>query len=133
MVTEQIFKEAEILALKNQAKILMNVFSDKETSCSCCNYPNNQDFFENILNIYCKYKLNLHWENKRLSNTFEIKIQKLDVIVAQYRDLLKTMWPCNNCMKIYNPTGKLKYKNKDFKNVDWSKLTKELNVEGLFS
>lgn len=120
MQATAIERDAAELANARNADVISLAFRQANVSCPNCNFPKNCGEFRSLLWTYTEAKIRLHriekidrwpfhrWDSWRwrTDRAIEADIEQ----VANYtRHLLRNIWPCQDCIERYNPTGKKKH------------------------
>lgn len=103
------------VAFRN-AEIIDAAFKAASISCSKCSYPDHAGYFATILGDYIRWTQVLHrirvqeYRNEQCGHDVgmrETKRLQAESHVETNRAILKPMWPCEECIARYNPTGRL--------------------------
>lgn len=112
-----LLNEVEQEAAGRNSEVIQAAFGCQVVHCPNCQYPNNHWKFEYILSQYDTAKIRLHRihrsEKKYWYFHAETRAQNQEMIherltleyeVTRLRSRLKEIWPCEDCIKQYNPT-----------------------------
>lgn len=110
-VVECLEKEASSVANLLNIAVVLGALEGHER-CVQCNYPENSKRFDILLESYTKGKIQLH-RIQRLERhgiitwkTFRSEFGRQDKECSLTRELLTPIFPCEDCVKKYNPTRK---------------------------
>lgn len=114
--------DAAELANARNAEVISVAFKRASVGCPNCNFPKNCGEFRSLLWVYTDAKIRLHriekierwsfhrWGSDRVR--FDVTIEQQIERDANYtRFQLRSIWPCQDCIEQFNPTGKKKYPN----------------------
>ena len=123
MQATEIKQDAATSANAFNADVISAAFKRANVSCPNCDFPKNCGEFRSLLYDYTDAKIQLHrinrlerWSWERLNHwTGALPSAKQRIALEQTenysRDLLRAIWPCQDCIERFNPTGKIKYPN----------------------
>jgi len=106
-------------SLKN-GQIIGDAFRRASLNCPKCQYPNNATEFDRLVGDYIWLKLAVH----RMGNTPSYHAHRFLIPLSErerryiratevHAELLK-YWPCEDCIKMFNPTGRIRHVSKNF-------------------
>lgn len=108
--------DADIEADFRNAEVLQAAFRARGLRCGDCNYPQNAAIFDSLLFAYADAKVDEHyhfvrydppyWREDMWSNDAGhgrcVEAARVKARTLRWR--LTAMWPCERCMKRFNPT-----------------------------
>lgn len=122
-------------AAYRNGEVIGRAFKETSISCPNCSYPEHAQEFHMWLSIHIHNKLDLHraqraynwhydvagewchrenyWHGLRGSSnccrSVEQAVYKAKVDAIDSREILKDNWPCEDCIRKYNPTARLNH------------------------
>jgi len=120
MQATAIEQDAAELANTRNADVISLAFKRSGIGCPTCNFPKNCGEFRSLLWTYTEAKIRLHrvekihrWPYHRWGSCAvrtDVKYEaELERDANYTRFLLGRIWPCQECIEQFNPTGKKKY------------------------
>ena len=111
----ELMAEAEADADWRNAEVIQAAYRARGLRCGDCDYPQNAGVFEQLLFDYEAAKIGLHfhqvrydppyWSYHEGGSDYHLRmVHYYQGSVRTLRDDLTRMWPCQNCMKRFNPT-----------------------------
>lgn len=115
-------QDAAELANTRNAEVISVAFKRASIGCPNCNFPKNVGEFRSLLWTYTELKIRLHranrvshWPYHRWGSVSVRRDCKeafeLEAEANRTRHYLRSIWPCQDCIEQFNPTGKKKYPN----------------------
>lgn len=110
--------QIEVAASANwrQAEVIQRAFRERGLRCPNCDYPQNAVQFDRDLGYYIHYKIKMHyhlsrydphlWSSREPSDRHYSLFFNAEVEAERLRYNLRLIWPCEDCMRRFNPTGK---------------------------
>lgn len=98
----EILDEVAAATSLNNGEIVVRAIENMGITCLKCNYPNNARMFIELLYEYTRFKITAYRFNKRSFESYESNL------FNETTSLIKRIWPCEDCMKLFNPTGRIK-------------------------
>lgn len=115
---DKLMAEVASATSRNNGEIVAKACALVGVSCTKCNYPTNVRLFELLLQEYALMRIDVHRYNKRLKHwmlnemqtniDFYTKVHESTLLFADLRVKLQSIWPCEDCTKLFNPTARLK-------------------------
>ena len=119
------------LAFRN-GEIIGAAFRNASISCYRCSYPENAEDFSFWLSYHVTEKIELHRATKRRDthhnyclisdrqggwrrdpcakcNEYSQEVYKWEHSSKSSHDDLKNIWPCSDCIELYNPTARINH------------------------
>ena len=122
-VIDELLEDVAKTTYLNNGEIVAKACALAGVSCDKCNYPTNTRLFDNLLYEYSLMKIQKHYYNKKLNSwssnnmtlniDYYAKLHDVTLRYANYRVKLQSIWPCENCKKLFNPTALKKYVSKN--------------------
>ena len=110
----------ELVASEN-GEVVAEAFMSANVRCDKCNYPENHDEFTTRHRAYAEARVE-HQRLKRSREIWEMEHRHWTIMrnrvdpndlatrywsVRRLRRYLKQIWPCVDCIKRFNPTGRI--------------------------
>ena len=128
MTVAQTLERIHETADERNAEVIGEAFRRASIRCEHCNYPQNAGRFSGLLHDYTRARIDLHHAWRRYHRQIEEdpesqhacywRMGKFDYArdhrnslhrrLVLLRSELADIWPCDECIKAFNPTGKMK-------------------------
>ena len=115
--TKQMREEAEDLATLRNARVITRAFREASISCPHCKFPENAGEFYSLLHQYTRARIDVHraYRDDYQCITYctgeTCHRYELEGRAAHLRTQLRFIWPCDECTRKYNPTGRIRVKH----------------------